>query len=79
MADFMVIQVICVALVLVFPSIAMWFPNWLQERAKAERMREQSAMPMSSISPVNTDSSAGANDVARARALSQGPVPSTVF
>jgi hypothetical protein len=24
-------------LVLVFPSIAMWFPNWLQERRNAER------------------------------------------
>jgi tripartite ATP-independent transporter DctM subunit len=46
MADFMVIQVICVALVLVFPSIAMWFPNWLQERAKAERVREQGAIPI---------------------------------
>jgi TRAP-type mannitol/chloroaromatic compound transport system permease large subunit len=42
MADFMVIQVICVALVLLLPSIAMWFPDWLQERAKAERLREQS-------------------------------------
>ena len=31
MADFMVIQVICVVLVLAFPGIAMWFPNWLQE------------------------------------------------
>ena len=30
MADFMVIQVICVALVLVFPQIAMWFPQWLE-------------------------------------------------
>jgi hypothetical protein len=37
MADFMVIQVICVVLVLVFPSIAMWFPNWLQERRVAAR------------------------------------------
>jgi len=37
MADFMVIQVICVVLVLVFPSIAMWFPNWLQERRNAAR------------------------------------------
>jgi TRAP-type mannitol/chloroaromatic compound transport system permease large subunit len=40
MADFMVLQVICVALVLAFPQIAMWFPTWLQERVKAERMRE---------------------------------------
>ncbi len=30
MADFMVIQVICVALVLIFPQIAMWFPQWLE-------------------------------------------------
>jgi len=37
MADFMVIQVICVALVLIFPAIAMWFPNWLQERRDAAR------------------------------------------
>jgi hypothetical protein len=31
MADFMVIQVLCVALVLIFPGIAMWFPQWLHE------------------------------------------------
>jgi TRAP-type mannitol/chloroaromatic compound transport system permease large subunit len=31
MADFMVIQVLCVVLVLAFPGIAMWFPNWLME------------------------------------------------
>jgi TRAP-type mannitol/chloroaromatic compound transport system permease large subunit len=37
MADFMVIQVVCVVLVLVFPQIAMWFPNWLDERRKAQR------------------------------------------
>jgi tripartite ATP-independent transporter DctM subunit len=30
MADFMVIQVICVVLVLAFPQIAMWFPQWLE-------------------------------------------------
>jgi tripartite ATP-independent transporter DctM subunit len=30
MADFMVIQVMCVVLVLVFPQIAMWFPQWLE-------------------------------------------------
>jgi tripartite ATP-independent transporter DctM subunit len=40
MADFMVIQVICVILVLIFPSIAMWFPNWLQERRNAARTAE---------------------------------------
>ena len=37
MADFMVIQCVCVVLVLAFPSIAMWFPNWLDARRKAER------------------------------------------
>jgi tripartite ATP-independent transporter DctM subunit len=42
MANFMVIQVIAVALVLIFPQIAMWFPNWLQERMKAERLKEES-------------------------------------
>ena len=31
MYEFMVIQCLCVALVLIFPGIAMWFPNWLQE------------------------------------------------
>ena len=31
MADFMVIQCVCVALVMIFPSIAMWFPKWLKE------------------------------------------------
>ena len=43
MADFMVLQCICVALVLAFPSIAMWLPNWNQERIRAQR--ERSAEP----------------------------------
>jgi hypothetical protein len=30
MYEFMVIQCLCVALVLIFPQIAMWFPEWLQ-------------------------------------------------
>ena len=30
MYEFMVIQCICVALVLIFPGIAMWFPGWLE-------------------------------------------------
>jgi TRAP-type mannitol/chloroaromatic compound transport system permease large subunit len=38
MADFMVIQVVCVALVLAFPQIAMWLPTWNAERIKAQRM-----------------------------------------
>ena len=29
MADFMVLQVIALALVLIFPEIALWFPRWL--------------------------------------------------
>jgi tripartite ATP-independent transporter DctM subunit len=29
MADFMVIQIICLLLVILFPAIALWFPNWL--------------------------------------------------
>jgi hypothetical protein len=37
MADFMVLQCVCVALVLIFPAIAMWFPHWLQARRVAER------------------------------------------
>jgi hypothetical protein len=32
-----VLQCVCVVLVLAFPSIAMWFPNWLDARRKAER------------------------------------------
>jgi TRAP-type mannitol/chloroaromatic compound transport system permease large subunit len=50
MADFMVIQVICVVLVLVFPSIAMWFPNWLQERRKAARTTQiEQPAPLSAL------------------------------
>jgi tripartite ATP-independent transporter DctM subunit len=30
MYEFMVIQCLCVALVLIFPGIAMWFPQWLE-------------------------------------------------
>ena len=29
MADFMIIQIICLLLVILFPQIALWFPNWL--------------------------------------------------
>jgi tripartite ATP-independent transporter DctM subunit len=32
MADFMVIQVIALVLVIVFPEIALWFPRWLFDR-----------------------------------------------
>ena len=37
MADFMVLQVICVVLVVVFPEIAMWFPNWLTQGDRLSR------------------------------------------
>jgi TRAP-type mannitol/chloroaromatic compound transport system permease large subunit len=49
MADFMVIQCVCVALVVVFPSIAMWFPNWLQERTKTERLRDKATAPVTPV------------------------------
>jgi tripartite ATP-independent transporter DctM subunit len=55
MADFMVIQCIAVALVLIFPAIAMWFPNWLQERRDAARKLtqiEHPVAPAGSVSPV---------------------------
>jgi tripartite ATP-independent transporter DctM subunit len=29
MSDFMIIQLICLLLVMLFPQIALWFPNWL--------------------------------------------------
>jgi TRAP-type C4-dicarboxylate transport system permease large subunit len=29
MADFMVIQIIALILVVLFPEIALWFPRWL--------------------------------------------------
>jgi tripartite ATP-independent transporter DctM subunit len=32
MADFMVIQIIALTLVMVFPEIALWFPRWLFDR-----------------------------------------------
>jgi tripartite ATP-independent transporter DctM subunit len=53
MADFMVIQVICVALVLIFPAIAMWFPNWLQARRQAERgVRAEYVLPVTPAHPL---------------------------
>ena len=32
MADFLVIQVIALGLLLLFPEIALWFPRWLFDR-----------------------------------------------
>jgi tripartite ATP-independent transporter DctM subunit len=45
MADFMVIQCICVALVLIFPGIAMWFPKWLEEGDRMAPPAEQQERP----------------------------------
>ncbi len=49
MYEFMVIQCICVALVLAFPGIAMWFPEWLQAGDRmavpAQRVDEPQANP----------------------------------
>ena len=46
MADFMVIQCICVVLVLIYPAIAMWFPNWLQERRNKARLAQEISAPV---------------------------------
>jgi TRAP-type C4-dicarboxylate transport system permease large subunit len=29
MADFMILQIIALALLMLFPQIALWLPNWL--------------------------------------------------
>ena len=55
MADFMVIQCICVVLVLIFPQIAMWFPNWLQEQNKPKRSVQMEAPGPVSFMPENAD------------------------
>ena len=46
MADFMVIQVICVVLVVAFPQIAMWFPNWL---TKGDRLNASEVAPATQV------------------------------
>jgi hypothetical protein len=40
----MVIQVLCVILVLAFPQIAMWFPQWLEagDRMAVPALKEDS-------------------------------------
>jgi tripartite ATP-independent transporter DctM subunit len=40
MFEFMMLQVIAIALVIIFPSIAVWFPQVLQEEARAIRTEE---------------------------------------
>jgi tripartite ATP-independent transporter DctM subunit len=58
MADFMVIQVVCVALVLAFPQIAMWFPQWLKE---GDRM----AVPVSTDEPQEANGLEDGDDLGR--------------
>jgi tripartite ATP-independent transporter DctM subunit len=55
MYEFMIIQCICVALVLIFPGIAMWFPKWLEE---GDRM----AVPASTPADEQPDHSLEAGD-----------------
>jgi Tripartite ATP-independent periplasmic transporter, DctM component len=40
MFEFMMLQVVAIALVIIFPSIAIWFPQVLQEEARAIRTEE---------------------------------------
>ena len=40
MFEFMTLQVIAIALIIIFPSIAVWFPQVLQEEARAIRTEE---------------------------------------
>ena len=48
MADFMVIQCVCVVLVLAFPQIAMWFPQWLEAGDRMAVPRSPQAEPVDS-------------------------------
>ena len=38
MFEFMVLQCIAIALIVVFPSIATWFPETLQEAARSQKI-----------------------------------------
>jgi hypothetical protein len=40
MFEFMMLQVIAITLVIIFPSIAIWFPTHLNEEARAVRTEE---------------------------------------
>ena len=57
MADFMVIQVICVVLVLIFPQIAMWFPQLAagapRRRAQADEIEQPAPVASVTASPVS--------------------------
>jgi TRAP-type mannitol/chloroaromatic compound transport system permease large subunit len=41
MFQFMILQVICIALLIAFPPIATWFPTMLQEAARAQKIPEE--------------------------------------
>jgi tripartite ATP-independent transporter DctM subunit len=41
MFQFMFLQVICIALVVVYPQIALWFPQTLQEAARAQKIPDE--------------------------------------
>jgi tripartite ATP-independent transporter DctM subunit len=41
MFQFMILQVICIALLVAFPPIATWFPTMLQEAARAQKIPEE--------------------------------------
>jgi len=51
MADFMVIQCLCVALVLLFPQIAMWFPQWLEagDRMATPALKDDAAQDSNAL------------------------------
>jgi hypothetical protein len=40
MFEFMMLQVIAITMVIIFPSIAVWFPQKLQEEARAIKTEE---------------------------------------
>jgi hypothetical protein len=40
MFEFMMLQIVAIALIIIFPSIAIWFPQVLQEEARAIRTEE---------------------------------------
>jgi TRAP-type mannitol/chloroaromatic compound transport system permease large subunit len=40
MFQFMIIQVICIAILVAFPPIATWFPTTLQEAARSQKIPE---------------------------------------
>ena len=41
MFQFMIIQVICIAILVAFPPIATWFPETLQEAARSQKIPDE--------------------------------------